>query len=367
MAGNDVYQGGKEFLWFLGGTWFRVGTVLFDPRPKSSRGELFDRREELGVLDRLASQGEPLALVLGIRRIGKTSLLKSFLEEWHGVYVDMRGVSRERELYERLGEGLAHGKKRLIDFLRSVRGVRVVGVEVELKWRGQDSISLAGLFEELNRFGDRVVVVFDEAQLIRPPISTVLKNAIAYAYDHLENVTIVLSGSEIGLLKDFVGVDRPQSPLYGRYYYELVVERFPRDLAREFLEQGFREARVAVDRSVIEEALDAFDGIVGWLVFFGKSYIDGARSVEAVLEAATRIALSELAKLDKREKLVLKAIASGARSWSSVRRYIEEYMGTTIAKSSLTRTIRRLERLSIIRDYEFLDPIYEHASKKLRP
>ena len=40
-------------------------------------------------------------------------------------------------------------------------------------------------------------------------------------------------------------------------------------------------------------------------------------------------------------------------------------MGVTIPKSSLTRTIKKLEKLSIVKNYEFLDPIYERASKKL--
>ncbi|MCS7365219.1 MAG: ATP-binding protein, partial [archaeon GB-1867-035] len=63
--------------------------------------------------------------------------------------------------------------------------------------------------------------------------------------------------------------------------------------------------------------------------------------------------------------LVLKAIAEEAKSWSSVRRYVEEKMGVTIPKSSLTRIIKKLEKLSIVKNYEFLDPIYERASKKL--
>ena len=339
--------------------------MLFDPRPKSSRRELFDRERELEILDKAAERGEPLITVLGIRRIGKTSLLKSFLEEWTGLYIDMRGVRRELDLYERISEGLEEGLGKLRRLIEGIRGINIVGVEVEIKYRGKDSISLAGLLEELNKHGKRIVVVFDEAQLIRPPLSAEIKNAIAYAYDNLENITVILSGSEIGLLKDFIGIDNPDSPLYGRYTLELPVKRFTRDLSIEFLRQGFREARIRVDEKIIEEAVEFFDGIVGWLVFFGKSYMDGTRDLGKIKEIAVQIAVRELQRLDWKAKTVLKAIAEGARTWTSIRRFIEEKKKTTIPKSTLTRAIKRLERLGIIKDYEFLDPIYMEAARKL--
>lgn len=339
--------------------------MLFDLRPKSSRKDLFNRERELEFLDNAVERGDPLILVLGIRRIGKTSLLKSFLENWTGVYIDMRGVLRIADLYERISEGLSFGIRRLKHYLKSIRGVRVLGLEVEVKWKGRDSISLSGLLEELNRYGERIVVIFDEVQWIRPPILMEVKSSIAYAYDNLENISIILSGSEIGLLRNFVGVNNSNSPLYGRYFLELMVERFSKALSIEFLKKGFNELNVNVDRSVIEEAVDLFDGIVGWLVFFGRSYIDEVRNLNKILDIAIQLALNEINKLNKRERLVLKAIAEGAKSWSSVRRYAEEKMGVTIPKSSLTRTIKKLEKLSIVKNYEFLDPIYERASKKL--
>ena len=326
---------------------------------------MFNREKELEFLDNAVERGDPLILVLGIRRIGKTSLLKSFLENWTGVYIDMRGVLRIADLYERISEGLSFGIRRLKRYLENIRGVRVLGLEVEVKWKGRDSISLSGLLEELDRFGERIVVIFDEVQWIRPPVLMEVKSSIAYAYDNLENISIILSGSEIGLLKSFVGVDNSNSPLYGRYLLELMVERFSRDLSIEFLRQGFNELNVNVDGSVIEEAVDLFDGIVGWLVFFGRSYVDGVRDLNRILDIAIQLALNEINKLNKRERLVLKAIAEEAKSWSSVRRYVEEKMGVTIPKSSLTRTIKKLEKLSIVKNYEFLDPIYERASKKL--
>ena len=38
----------------------------------------------------------------------------------------------------------------------------------------------------------------------------------AHAYDSLPNQRIILTGSEVGLLHDFLGINDYESPLYGR-------------------------------------------------------------------------------------------------------------------------------------------------------
>ncbi|WP_243671026.1 ATP-binding protein [Vulcanisaeta sp. JCM 16161] len=218
---------------------------LFDPRPKSSRSELFDRVDELEILDK--SVGRPLIVVLGIRRIGKTSLVKSFLEPYNGIYIDLRGAATHLDLYERLSEGLSNGLSKLRRIIEGIRGIRIMEFGVEIRWRGTDSISLLGLLEELNRRG-QFIVVLDEVQDAKPPISAELRRVLAYTYDHLSNITVVLSGSEVRLLSDFIGVDNPESPLYGRYFIEVDVRRFSRDESLDFLRLGFRQEVLSLPR-----------------------------------------------------------------------------------------------------------------------
>jgi Predicted ATPase (AAA+ superfamily) len=336
---------------------------LFDTRPKSSRGELYDREDELKFLDRVVDR--PLIVVLGIRRIGKTSLLKAFLEPYNGIYIDLRGAGTHIELYERLSEGISSGLGKLRRFLEGIRGISIMGVSVSIKWRGQDSISLLGLLEELNRRG-RFIVVFDEAQEVRPVLSAELRRVIAYSYDNLGNITIVLSGSQIGLMENFMGLGNVNSPLFGRYAVRLVVPRFTSDQSREFLSIGFREAGVQPPAYVLEEAVAFFDGIPGWLVHFGRSYVDGIMDMGEIKGRAVSIAMSELSRLSRKERAVLKAIANGAVTWGSARRLAEEYLGETIPKSTLTRIVNKLEALSIIKDYKFLDNVYMEAAKQLK-
>jgi len=344
-----------------------VWNLLFDIRPKTSRSELFDREGELRELDRAVDRGSPLTLVLGIRRIGKTSLVKAFLEDYKGLYLDARGVSRRSELYERIGDGLYNSLSRVRRLLEGVRGLSISAAGVEVRWRGSDSLSFMGLLQEINRRGGRFILVVDEVQSLKPPVSVDLRNLIAYSYDNLENISLVVSGSEIGLLRSFLGIDNPSSPLYGRHVHEVRVERFPRDLSREFLVEGFKEEGLKPPDKAIDEAVELFDGIVGWLVFFGRSYSDGVRNIGRIFDMAVNLALSELKKLNEREKIILKAIADGADSWSRVRNLVSEKRGIVLPKSTLTRIIDKLEMMSIVKDYEFLDPIYREACRKLRP
>jgi len=90
------------------------------------------------------------------------------------------------------------------------------------------------LFEKLDEWIEEedeipyLVVAFDEAQLLR--FLTGGKGKIdfreffAYIYDNLKNIRLVLTGSEMGLLLDFLGFNESGKPLYGRYREEIILK-----------------------------------------------------------------------------------------------------------------------------------------------
>jgi AAA+ ATPase superfamily predicted ATPase len=274
-------------------------------------------------------------------------------------------VYRSIELQERITDSINSSIGILRRILEGIRGISFAGFSVEIKWKGSDSISLVGLLSEINRKTNNFILALDEVQATKPPVSAQLRNLLAYGYDNFENINFIVAGSEIGLLRDFLGIERPDSPLYGRDIYEINVERLTREEAKEFLMRGFKEEGLNPPANIIEEALNYFDGIIGWLALFGRKYADGIRDLKDLKEIAINLALDELKKLSFRERLVLKAIASSSNSWVQVRRYIEEKEGTTLPKATLSRLIEKMEKLSIVKDYRFLDPIYKEASFRL--
>ncbi len=344
--------------------------MFFDERPKERREDLFDREEEVEAIK--GGIGRPMIVLTGIRRIGKTSVLKVALNEIDRpvVLIDARSLGEEysrRVLYACVAEGLKSSLDALKEVLSRVRGVRIAGMEIELSWKGREALSLAQLFDALDKKG--AVIAVDEAQRLRGPLSTEFVEAVAHAYDYAENLTFIFTGSEVGLLYDFLGVEDPESPLYGRYFLEVKLERFTREQSLEFLKEGFKQAGKKPPLP-LEEVVDALNGIPGWLTFFGCRCLEGKCDVGEVLRLAVKLAKAELEKLlrnrSRRCRLVLRAIAEGARNWSSVMRYVEEKEGRTVSKSVLYNAIKALEDMSIIRNYRFLDPVYREAAKLLR-
>lgn len=230
---------------------------------------MFDREKELEDLRKNINR--PFILLTGVRRIGKTSLLNVFLDEINIPYIllDCRKL-KENYGWKDFYELLSKSSSRIIELLKGIRGIKIFEGEVEFSWKGRDFVSLSDLFDHLNKH--KLIIAFDEAQKLRGPLSKEIKEALAHAYDYDANLTFILTGSEVGLLYDFLSVEDPSSPLYGRYFHEIRVERFDKETSISFLKQGFSELSIKVSDKTIEEIVSFFDGIPGWLAFAGNLY-----------------------------------------------------------------------------------------------
>ncbi len=223
------------------------------------------------------------------------------------------------------------GKPRLgiIEALSSIKGLRLSGIQVEFDKKPD----LAEILETINSWGERsgrrVLIAFDEAQYLR--LSGIQYDGlIAYAVDNLSNITFVLTGSEVGMLHDFLGLDNPKKPLFGRYAREIVLERFTREQSSDFLEKGFEELRINVSSEELERVVDRLDGIVGWLSTYG--YLRGVRklsekdALEELFRRAEALVMDELSSLishSRRYWFILKAVSLGNSRWSSIKEYVE--------------------------------------------
>ncbi len=330
--------------------------MILDPRPKESRKDLYDREKELEELKR-AIERYPIVLLLGIRRVGKSSVLKVALNELkNGIYLDVRELyfssggwitsdALTRAFERALNSLKSEFKRKIMKVLKRVKGVSIAGVSLTFKITVLSDVLIA-----LNDVG--VVMAFDEAQYLRYYGARGGKEflaMVAYAYDNLDNVRFVFSGSEVGLLHDFLGITDYDSPLYGRAYREITVEPFSRELSKEFLRRGFEEAGLWVEDDLIERAVGLLDGIPGWLVEFGYNYIgtrDFDKAMENVIVKAEKLLKGELRELDRRSKrylLILKAIAMGFNRWESIKDYVEARSGR-ISNTRLADLLKNLEK-----------------------
>lgn len=201
--------------------------MLFDPRPKERREEIFDREKELESI--LNGMNEyPISLIIGIRRVGKSSLLKVALNEYSGIgiYMDTRrlysagsGSISSAMLVDEITRILL-GKGR-VGFLRGIKVEEINLLGLHLKPRESTWVDVLDRLEQFGRkTGKKVVIAFDEAQYLRFFGSRGGKDflaGVAYAYDSLPNISFVFTGSEVGLLHDFVGIDDYSSPSTAEY------------------------------------------------------------------------------------------------------------------------------------------------------
>lgn len=362
--------------------------MLFDPRPKISRKELYNRESELGMLEEFVRRGSPMLVMLGIRRIGKTSILRVFLNEVDlpYIYIDARvfeeqGFRRDL-LYKTLSDGLNKLRGRwasLLKYLKVLEGVEVDIATIRFNWRGTPP-SIIDVFSKLDEWagenGKTVIIAIDEAQLLR-----YLKGGkgridftriIAYCYDNLRNLKFIVTGSEVGVLSDFLGFNDPSSPLYGRVRDELFIARFSREESIDFLEKGFSECGVRPPRDTVEEIVDKVDGIPGWLTYFGYKYCKRPHPevVSEVFNEAKKMALNEIKKLPSKYYIyALKAISTGYRRWKSIKQAVELWANHSLTNAQISRILQMLLKLSLVEkkddEYSIVDPIIAEALKEL--
>jgi hypothetical protein len=356
--------------------------MLFDPEPKKRKKDFYNREDELRELLK-SIENEKLVVIQGIRRLGKSSLLNVALGESKHPFIklDLRevyfthGSVSKFHLYRAFSQELSRLSKthRLASWLEKVKGIKIAGFEIELDWR-EKGVPLADIFRAVDRWAsarkEKIVIALDEAQYLRLAGRARYDGLLAWAVDNLNNLVFVLTGSQVGVLDDFLGTENPTSPLYGRYVKVIKLERLSREQAMDFLERGFEEAGVKHPNP--EEVINSLDGLIGWLTLYGHAYVSEEKvELKRFLNAAAKLALEEMGKIlrwSDRYRMVLKAVANGAVTWSDVREKVTMSAGP-ISKSEITYLLVNLVRYGYLErrgngSFTIPDPVVKHVAAR---
>ncbi|QXJ28530.1 AAA family ATPase [Saccharolobus shibatae] len=330
--------------------------MLFDPAPKDKREDFFDREEEIEELKLLSS---PITLILGLRRTGKSSLIKIALNELNRpfIYLDMRKFEEKRSInyrellieMEREINKLSSKFSQLIEFLKRIEGVSIMGNQIRFKWQGNDRLSFTSLLEALNDFNKDLIFVIDEAQELIKLRGIDLLPPLAYAFDNLK-IKIVLSGSEMGLLYRFLRIEDPSSPLFGRAFLKIELKPFSREEAIEFLKRGF--SQININFTEYDKVYEEIGGIPGWLTYFGYTYSrtrDLRKSLDETFSFAKRLIIHEFenfladkGEARKRYLNIMRTVSVSCSSWSKIKRELEAMEGITISDSVIYNYLKHL-------------------------
>lgn len=358
--------------------------MYFDPRPKTKREDLFNREKELEQFQKALSY-TAIILVTGLRRTGKTSFVDVALSETDHphIFLDMRDLpiipSRIQILrkIETSFNKLSKKWTQLLNALKHVKGVNIAGSSITFQW-GKEGVDLTELFDKIDTWAKnnskRFLIAFDEAQLIRGDKN--IPKLLARIADVNRNIIIILTGSEIGLLYDFLGFDNPESPLYGRHYVEIKMRNFKKEETKAFLQAGFKQINIPCTDEIIEYTTKKLNGVVGWLTLFGAKCRDEGKCskeiVDEALDEGGKLARAEALKIVKyspRYGIILNFLSKVEKAnWTKIKTALEIYEKRSLPSSTFTDLLNRLVKTSLIEkengEYRIADPLLAHGIKK---
>jgi len=98
--------------------------------------------------------------------------------------------------------------------------INISSITVEMD---SGKMDLASIFEKISAIAEKgntfFVVHFDEAQYLRffgSRGGNDILAFLAYVYDNLPSIRVIITGSEVGVLHDFLKLGDYSSPMYGR-------------------------------------------------------------------------------------------------------------------------------------------------------
>ncbi len=327
--------------------------MLFSSRPKDDIKNLFGRNEEIKKLKTAIDEKDPLVIITGFRRVGKTSLLKAVLNEYskYTIYLDLRDLGSRQYITKNDIANLMESSirefldkhatrtARILTILQSVRGINVAGTGINLEWTSKNQLDLRGLFNKLDQWAGsnktKIVLSVDEAQEFKKSQHVDMNRIFASIYDNCQNIILILTGSEIGVLHDFLSLDDPKSPLFGRNTNEIEIKLLSEDKGIEFLKKGFKNNHLKIkekESEIINQAVTDLGGIIGWLNEFGLRCVRNkkiaAKFIEKTKKEGSILAKSEFEKFlanrsarDRYESIV-KGLAKKDSNWKSLKDYL---------------------------------------------
>ncbi len=321
--------------------------MYFDPQAKQRPEDFFNFEVLQQELRKALEDPQiPLIVVHGLRRTGKTSLIRVVLNASRKKYVwlDGREIVSRNEFFQKLSEEV--GKLRRFQ----IKGVSLKGISWSLDLHKKD-------LDYLNK--QKITLVIDEVQLLKKMKVDYL---LASIFDNYPHIKMVVSGSEKGMLMSFLGQANTKAPLYGRAVFELSTRRLTKEEGLHFLREGGKKAGTEIKEEEIVEAIQRLDGIIGWLTKYGwyRLRLPHKTALQKTEEEGGHVAQEEFVRFSARSEprylRILHAMKEGAR-WEEIKRQ------TQTSESQLSIMLNRLIDYGFVEKvegvYRICDPLLE--------
>lgn len=369
--------------------------MYIEAAPKNDLGSLYNMEAEKRDLCRYIGQRQPLILITGLRRVGKTSLLRSVLSARakHHIFMDLRSIGGKQNISKSdIANALQNGMQQFLDLqrsrkeklesmLRTVRGITFPGgAGIQFGFGDKNSLDIWGLFERLDRWaGDNnttIVVAVDEAQEFRKSAHVDMAGIFAAVYDNCRNTVLILTGSEVGVFYDFLAMDDPKSPLFGRSSKEIRVDPLTHGQGVEFLKRGLAQHKIKkIDHSVLSHAVKELGGITGWLNDFGLACVANKRAdrrfVGSVKRTGSAMARQEFdgflagRRAAGRYSAIMDGLYQEGLGWAQLKKSLENRTGETVNSRNFSTLLETLQKFGFVAKdggtYRITDPMLRHS------
>jgi len=345
--------------------------MYFDIEPKSKKEDFFNYEQEYKEVKKALERIEKIIAVVGVRRVGKTSLLNLIYNEIKSqkLWLDGRIVTKpKKEIFAAVYETIKSNEPKIFGKIESLN-ISAFGLGLSIKLGREKESEIEKMIKE----ADRLCVFIDEAQRMK---TKDLADVLSYFYDRHPNVSFILSGSEVGLIEGLLGENNAEHPLYGRAIVKITMNRLDKNKGFEFLKKGFEQLKLEINEEEIEEAVTELDGLIGWLTLYGyeRGIKKNKDALNKTIEIASQIAASELVhflKGVKNRSLYINILRNcNGISWDELRFRASKDIGKQLNPNLFNFALRKLLDYSFVekRDnkYYLSDPILSKAVFQIR-
>lgn len=296
-----------------------------------------DRVRETENIVSLVTNGNNVALI-SPRRLGKTDLLKhcfeqrELKEDYYTFIIDIYSTKSLTEMVDKLGRSILktlqpRGEAAWNKFLNALKSIRsgisydAAGVPswtLELGEIKNPSVTLDEIFSYIELAEKPCIVAIDEFQQITKYDDKNIEALLRTYVQNCRNGNFIFSGSHRTMMAEiFVSPNRP--------FYQSVtlmsLDVIPQDVYFDFCHSMFEQAGKELDREVISELYDMFDGVTFYLQRMMNEMFSMTATSECcgivlietalnkILDNSSYIYEDLMYQLPEKQSIVLRAIA----------------------------------------------------------